>query len=903
MQMTRLNRWIVLVGFAWLVAVTGPVFAGNVPAGNDGQPEHRAKAEVEYTSRVFLGQGVTLARLSNGLTVIVRENHAAPVATVRSYVCNTGSAFEGKYLGAGLSHVLEHLVAGGTTKKRSEKEIQQLVDTLGGQTNAYTSNDITAFYIDCPAKGVDLAIELVADSMHSALIPEEEYRRELGVVQRELEMGETQRSRVRYQLMKQQIFTEHPMRHPVIGYLSVLQQTTRDDLLDYYHDRYVPQNLVFVVVGDVDTDSVLEQTLKNFKNFQRTTERGPVMPIEPDQASPRSIIREMPGETVNMSVAWPTVPLQHPDLYPLDVASYLLTHGDSSRLEKRLRIDEPLAISVSSSSYTPGFVKGWFQVTVECQPENAERCKQIIFEEIERLKTTPVSEKELAKVKRQKAAEHVFSQTTVQAQAESLASSYRSTGDPLFDDQYVAGIQQVTAEEITEVARKYFHPERLNTVIIEPIGSRANREKQKTESSVESPVVRKQLANGLTVLLKRHAVLPMVNMQAFAKGGVISDGPQTAGRAALTAEMMNKGTKKYTAEQIAEYFDSIGGSLAMDSQRNTSFLQMAVLKADFAAAFDYAYEVLVNPTFPQDEFEKVRAVQLGRIASRSANPQAQIVDAWVRGLPKDSPYCRTVLGNKETVSALTVDACRELHRQVFVPENMVLAIFGDIDIDETLKLVEQTFGQLPAGKVADLNIPQQHTGWQADRRKLAGQQPNSAMVVLGYPTVAATDQKTRPALDVLDAILTGGQGGRLFQELRGARLVYYVFGFELTGLSPGYFLFMAQTRPETADEVVERIQAGVDRIKKEGVPEEEFEKTKQKLIAAHAMKNTTASSQAFQAAIDELYGLGYDNDAGYDQRIQSVTIDDVRKVVEEYFHDPLILISAPETPPADKAAE
>ena len=118
-----------------------------------------------YTSVRSLGDAVTLAELSTGLTVIVEENHVAPVATVRCYVRNTGSAFESPYLGAGLSHVLEHVVAGGSTTRRGEAEIERIIDSFGGATNAYTSTHVTTYFIDCPAKDVATALELLADAL------------------------------------------------------------------------------------------------------------------------------------------------------------------------------------------------------------------------------------------------------------------------------------------------------------------------------------------------------------------------------------------------------------------------------------------------------------------------------------------------------------------------------------------------------------------------------------------------------------------------------------------------------------------------------------------------------------------------------------------------------------------
>ncbi len=897
-----LLRLSIAIGFLCLTGTTAYCQATSPPRGTApvNGPQHLAKADIKYASRQSLDKGVTLAKLSSGLTVIVQENHAAPVATVRCYVVNTGSAYEGEHMGAGLSHMLEHLVAGGTTTIRPEKEIRGLIDTMGGRTNAYTSNDITAFYIDCPADKVPLAIELIAQNMQHSVIPEDEYLREMGVVQRELEKGEQERRRVLYNRMKQLVYQVHPMQHPTIGYLPVVQDVAREDVIDFYRDRYVPQNMIFVVTGDVKTDAVLDDVLSNFKDFRRTTERGVTLPVEPEQASPRSIRVEMEGPTTHISVAWPTVPLQDPDLYPLDVAAYLLTHGDSARLTKRLKIDQPLATSVSSASYTPGFVKGWFQITAECAPENTEKVLRIILEEVEKLQTTDAEPAELAKVKRQKAAAHVRSQQTVQDQAEMLASSYRSTGDPLFDDQYVSGIQTVTPEQVRAVANKYFLPQRLNTVTIDPLGSGAKQTGSRKNDLAESDILRKEFPNGLTVLLKRHSVVPLVSVQAFVKGGALSDTNETSGLASLACQLMSRGTKKYTGQQISEYFDSIGGSLSVGSQRNSSFLRASMLADDFENSLDYIQQVLVQPTFPQDEFDRVREITLRRIAARAANPQSEILDFWAAKLPKTSAYHRTVMGTTETVSRLALEDCRKFHANYFVPNNMVIAIFGDIDVEATSNRLESMFGTLPRSKdFAWPKFAKNPLLPKTEFEHLTNQKQNTGMVLLSYPSVSIYQQKQRAALEVLSAILTGGSGagGRLHEELRGAKLVYYVFGFQITGFAPGYYNFLSQTRPEAIGEVVARIEANLKKISEEGIPQAEFDKAKDKLIAAHAMQNTTPGSQAFQAAIDELYGLGYDYDRGYDERISAVTVADVVEVVRTYFRHGLVVTTSPETPP------
>lgn len=836
---------------------------------------------VDYDSKERLGKGVTLGRLNNGLVVIVKENHATPVATARCFVRQTGGAFEGKYLGAGISHLAEHLVAGGSTTTRSEDEIQEIMDSLGGATNAYTSDDITAYHVDCPASRIATAIELVADSMQNAKIAQDEFNREMGVVTRELEMGESQRARVQHHQMKRLIFQIHPMRTPTIGYLPVLTKLTRDDVYSFVKDRYVPQNMVFTVVGAVKTDEVMELVKKNFANFRRTAERQVIMPVEPEQASPRAAVVQMEGPTVNYAVAWPTVPLQDPDLYPLDVASALLSHGDSSRLVRRLKIDQPLVISVSSSSYTPGWVKGWFQISATVKPENLDKIRPIILEEIAKLASNPPSEAELAKVKRQTAAQHVFGQQTVESQAETLASSFISTGDPLFDDYYVEGIQKVTPEQIQRVIRKYFLPERQNTVVIEPIGGNIGVLAEAGSTGSDSAVVEKELANGLTVLIRPNRNLPLVTVQAYVKAGLIADTNATSGLSSLATAVMERGTEKYSGRQIAEFFDNIGGSIRVDSQRNSSFIQATMLKGDFAASLDYVYQVLFKPTFPNDEFAKLKERRLGMIANRAADPVSEIMDFWTLSLPKDSPNCRTVLGTTDTISKLTAEDARKFHASYFVPNNMVLAIYGDIDVDQTLMTLSQTFGRIPRSNGFTWpSFPETAKPLDAPIAKhLTNKKPGTGMVLVAYPTISIFDQQARSAMEMLEAILTDGLGSRLYGGLRQEQLVYYVHGVQIIGFAPGYFVFLAQTQPESVPTVVDRIQASLKKIRDEGIPADEFAKAKDKLLAAHAMKGQTVSEQAFQAGVDELYGLGYDYDKTYPERLKKVTEQDVVNLV------------------------
>ena len=894
MQPPNARRWWATVASVLWIA---PAMA---LAGDDaGGPKERAQVALPtYESVRQLPDSVTLATLSNGLTVIVQENHVAPVATVRCYVKNTGGAFEGRWLGAGLSHVLEHVVSGGTTTRRSEKEIEKIIDTFGGATNAYTSSHLTAYFIDCPARNATGAIDLVADSMQHCAFEPSEFERELKVVRRELADGEANRRRVQWKLLSRTIYTEHPVRHPTIGYLDVLGGTSNQTIIDFYRERYVPNNQVFVVVGDVSTQAVLDEVARRWAGTPRALETYVPMPDEPEQLAPREAVREMDGKTYDVALAWPTVQLSHPDLFALDVAAYILSEGDSSRLVRRLKYDRQLVLSISSASNTPSFVNGWFGVFASATPEHWEEACDEILREVDRLQGELVSPTELAKAKKQKAAELVFGQQTVQQAAESLGRGFLSAGDPLFDKTYVEGIQKVTAEEVRDVARRYFVAERLNRVIIAPPGGAPKADREGAVGA-EGEIRAVRLENGLRVLVKPHSHLPLVSIQAYVLGASLVDTAETAGRSALVGAMLDKGTAEHSAQQIAEYFDSIGGRFSMSAGRNTIYGSAAVLEADFPEAAALFAECFTRPTFPDDEFQKVKTLALGAIARRADSPQQETFELFYDNLPKSSPYHLIQGGKVETIQPLSAGDLRAYHAKYFVPNNMLVTVFGDIQPDDAIELVKRHFGTLkPAPDFPPIRFDRPNAIRESIVRHKQTGKP-TGMVLLGYPGASLLDKEDYAAMVLLDAITSGYSypGGWLHNELRGEGLVYFVHAFQMTGPAPGYFAILAQTEPEKINEVAGRFEQNVARAKAGEISEDEFRTAQEMVIALHAQENTTIGEQAQQAALDELYGLGYDYDRTFDARIQAVAPDDVVRVARKYLNNHVLVTTSPNPQP------
>jgi zinc protease len=871
---------------------------GKPPANASADPAAASDVELlRYTNVRTLPDDVTVAVLSNGLTAIVQENHVAPVATVRCFVKNTGSAFEGKYLGAGISHVLEHVVAGGSTARRTEKEIERLVNTFGGATNAFTSIDMTTFFIDCPAKNTLEAIDLLADAMQHVKFEPSEFNRELKVVKRELADDEVSRQHVIWNMLNETVYLSHPSRHPIIGYLDVLNRTTNQTIIDFYHDRYVPNNQVFVVVGDVKTQEVLDTVAKQFSGTTRSYETYIAMEDEPLQLSPREAIREMDGATCDMVFAWPTVKLSDPDMYALDVAAYILGQGESSRLTQHLKYEKQLLLSVQSASNTPNYVAGYFAIFASSRPETWQPASEEILREVYRLCDELVEPESLAKAKKQKASEVVYARQTVQDVADALGRDFISAGDPLYEKSYADNIQKVTAEQIREVARKYFTPQRLNRVMIAPPGV-VQKTAASEKSDGQNEIREVRLPNGLRVLLKRHSQLPMISMQAFVLAGSLADNDETSGRASLVASMLDMGTTEHSAEQIADYYDSIGGHIGMHAGRFTIYGGVSTLRDDFPQAAALFAECFLHPTFPQEEYAKMQQLMLGAIAARADDPHQEINELFCDQLPVGSPYRLVPGGKADVVRKLTVKDLREYHAKYFVPNNMIVAVFGDIEPDAALTIVKNTFGALkPAQDFKPLSFDRSNAIPKSVVRHQKVEK-ETGMVMLGMRAPSILEKEDHAAMVLLSAVMAGYRypGGWLHNELRGEGLVYSVHATQLTGPVPGFFVVIAQTEPSKVAEVVGRIRKNIARAKEGNIPEDEFQTAKQRVLALHAQEGTTIDAQALEAATDELYGLGYDYRKTFDARIEAVTLADLVRVAKKYFgNEVLVSLSPKET--------
>jgi len=849
--------------------------------------------------------GAALARtaerieeLPNGLKVIVRERHLGGVAAFRIYI-GAGSLNEGEYTGAGISHLLEHVVSGGATPTRTEDQIRDALAAIGAQTNAHTTEQFVCYFGEASADKVNPLIEVIADYVMNNRIERGAFEREFQVVQRELERAEADPDHRLWQLADETFFLRHPARTPIIGYLDALRQLRQEDLERFYRRVVVPNNAVVVAVGDFQADAVFEKIRQVMGGWMRRPTTPVVLPEREAQVAPREAAAEMDVTSVRTIIEFPTVQLTHPDLYPLDVLAFILGEGRASRLVADLRDKRGLVEEISCASITPaGYDGGRFAVIFQAGPDKAAAARQAVMEHLARIARERPSGEELARAKRQKISEFVFGLQHCDEIAADLATNALLVGDAHFSEQYVRNIQAVTAEDVQRVAASYLAPETVCVTSVRPKpaapppGRKSLAAAATAAEQVRPEIIARNLPNGVRLLLCPVEGHPSVSIQMFMKGGLSVETERQAGTSAFMARMLLKGTAKRKAAEIAAALDSMGAEMNASAGRNTIYLSARCLPEDFEKTFDLAADCLLSPSFPQDEMDRLRGLMLAELAHMSDTPNGQAMLYLNQVFFTDSPYRFPVLGTSEVVRNLKREDLVAWHKKYVAGNNLTVAVFGGFDLLKAAYHVAAAVESLPPNPA--LAFPK-----DVPPRKVAAREvyiktteKDTAVVYVAYPGMDVYNVRDRFAMDVLNTIVAGYEmpGGWLHEELRGKGLVYEVHAFSLEGLRPGYFAAMAVCQPAMVPQVVRIIESGMDRATREAFTDEQMAAPRATVITAKELGRETLDGWAFEAAVDDRLGLGYDFPRKEIEAIRRVRPEDVIRVAREYLKEPVIVV-------------
>jgi zinc protease len=422
---------------------------------------------VLFASTVFSqDMGVTEKVLSNGLKVLLKEEHKSPVVTFQVWY-KVGSRNE-KLGTTGMSHLLEHMMFKGT-KKYGPKTFSQTVQRNGGNDNAFTGKDYTAYFETFAADRIAISLDLESDRMQNLLIDPREFEPERKVVMEERRMRtDDDPTATMVEQMTAEAFIAHPYEWPVIGWMADIGNITRDDLYDHYRMYYAPNNATIVVVGDFDARTLLPQIEKYFGKIPRGPAAPRVAAIEPKQLGERRIIVKKQAELAAVFAGYHTPDLKHSNSYALEVLQGVLSSGKSSRLYRSLVYEKQLALYAGGDYDNVANDPNLFYLYAGVMPgKSANEVEKSLYEEIEKLKNAPVTDDELQKAKNQIEASFIMGQDSVFYQA-MLLGEYETVASWKLLETYVANIRAVTKEDVQRVAKEYFSEDNRTVGILVP---------------------------------------------------------------------------------------------------------------------------------------------------------------------------------------------------------------------------------------------------------------------------------------------------------------------------------------------------------------------------------------------------------------------------------------------------
>jgi len=816
--------------------------------------------------------------LPNGLTVLVRPDHSAQVVSVQVWI-KSGSIHESPRIGSGISHYLEHMLFKGT-EKRAGREISAVVQAHGGYINAYTSFDRTVYYIDLPSEHVEVALDVLGDSVFHSQLPAGEVTKERDVILREIDMGLDDPDYRLSQALMETAFREHPYRHPVIGHREVFAALGREDLVDYYRTRYVPNNAVLVIAGAVDTATLRPAIEKHFGAVPRARLAPVLVPDEPGQLAARRVDLADDVQVFRAALGYQVPGLAHPDTPALDILSLILGHGDSSILWQTLRERRKLVHHVDASNWNPGS-KGLFFLSLVGDTDKGSAAIAALHEEIDRACARGFTEAQLRKAVRQALVAEINVRRSMSGQASRLGIAEVVVGDLDYPATYLKRLADLTPATLNRVARQYLVPANLSTSTLVPKPAKTDAVATAGVAARSNPDFEEvQLPGGTRVLLRENSRLPQVHLRVVWQGGPAFEPADRRGATGLLSTLVTLDTKKRSSAAVAQAIEEVGGSFNDFSGNNSFGFALEVLPDDLDLALDLLEQAMLYPAFKPTTVAREREAQIAEIAEENDD----IVTATRRQLREKffgaHPLASESAGTVESVVRLDVATMKALHRRLVVAGNTVVAVSGDFRRADLLPKLMRILGKLPKGGTP--RVDTRFAGPAQTGETLAPLDRQQVIVMEAYTGTGLLDPDFYVG-EVTDEVFSG-MSSNLFERVREEKsLAYFVRSARIIGLQTGMFFFMAGTSTQGYREVVKEFAGEIRRVAAGRFLKGELDRCRTRLKAARRMSMQSNASCAAQAALNALYGLPVNDWRNYDAHIDAVTAADVARFAKTRF--------------------
>lgn len=832
--------------------------------------------------------------LKNGLTLLVYEDHKAPIAAVNVWY-HVGSKNEkpGK---SGFAHLFEHLMFNGSENYNTD--YFQALESIGGtDLNGTTNSDRTNYFQNVPVSALDQVLFLESDRMGHLLgaIDQARLDEQRGVVQNEKRQGENQPYGKQWDYLTKAMYPKgHPYSWTVIGEMEDLNAASLEDVQNWFKTYYGPANAVVAVAGDVNAEEILQKVTAYFGDIPSgpTLERQEVN-IPNKVYDSRQVYEDRVPET-RVLFAWNSPQFgSKEDLY-FDLISSILTSGKNSRLyQKFIYKDQSAsaAVSFQSSSEIASEFITWLNVK---PGQDAEKLEQELWEEIDKFIKEGPTEEELKRVKASYFANFIKGLERIGGfggVSDILASNETYHGDASYYKTQLKYIENATAEDLKKTAAKWLTKGK-HVLICNPfpeydvVPSTVDRSKlpalAEQKSSKFPDLQRTQLSNGLNVVLAQRKGVPTVVINLVTDAGYKTDYLSTPGTAKLAMNLMDEGTKDKSSLEINAQLQLLGASLSTFSSQDESNVYMTTLKPSLDASLDLFLDVVLNPVFPEKEFERLQSEQINDIKKEKSQPITMALRAMNKYLygddhPYSSPYTGT--GYEDGVAKLTRKDVVDFYDTWFKPNNSTIIITGDVEMSELKSKLEKTLGKWKKGDVPKIVFNQPQTSTKNTLYLMNRPESQQSVILAGHLTEKYGDV-SEVALEQMVNILGGDFTSRINMNLREDKhWSYGAGGFVMGSKEVRPFIVYAPVQTDKTAESVTEIRKEISEFTStRPATKEELEKVKTNQVLKLPGQWETNSSVNSSVRNLIRYNLPDDYYQKYDQNVRTLSVDDIRKV-------------------------
>ncbi|RZJ44595.1 MAG: insulinase family protein, partial [Brevundimonas sp.] len=857
--------------------------------------------------------------LPNGLKVYTSRDTSTSNVTVQVWY-RVGSKDDPEDR-SGFAHLFEHLMF-KATQNFPDETFDRLTEDVGGNNNAFTSDDVTAYHETVPANHLERLIFAEADRLGSLVVNESVFESERDVVKEEYRQGvlASPYGRLFSLFVPATIYQDHPYRRSTIGSIENLDAATIEDVRRFHATFYRPDNAYLIVAGNFDQaqlDGWIDQYFAPLTNPARPLPVNDVR--EPEPTAAREATFYAPNVPLPAVVlAWPAVRYDNPDRAALTVLDGILSTGESSRLYQALIYDQKIATQASSSVDASQQAGAVITYAIMAEGETPEAGLASLRAEAARLRDAPVSQAELTEAKNELVAGALRDRETVEDRANVLGWSLINTGGAVAADAEIAALQAVTIADIQRVARRYLtdersiairylnadeqHPVTAQSVDIDapvkvadlaPVGRifELLPEARRTPIPTAGPAVDLAtpavetftLSNGLDVYVARKPGLPLISARLGLEVGSADDGDK-AGLSVLTAGLLTQGAAGRTAPQIAAEIEQLGAQLGASSGADFSTVSANAPSDVFPRVLGLMSDLVRRPDFAAEEVERQRDQSLDglRVSLSSPGPVASLTAG--RLVYGDAPYGSPSGGTPDSLPGLSRDDVVAFHASRYRPENARLIFSGDITVEQARALAEQAFGDWRA--TGPTPAPRaEPAGATVSPRVVVVDQPGAgqAAVYVAMRSVARSDADFFP-LTLGNTLLGGSFTSRLNQEIRIKRGLSYGTRSNLgVRQDEGAFIASAQTRNDAAVEVADLILAEIARLSNSRPTESEMTTRQAILSGGFGSSLETVDGLGGLVANLALYDLPMSDLAAYVDRVEAITPEQVQAACAEHL--------------------